>query len=265
MKGIKKYTVVLGLIMTCSVMPVFAQGNPYPEGWSNCTFGAWQALYNATGVQLPNFGDAWNWLSSAKSDGYAIGVDPAPGAIAVYSHHVAYVSAVDGENVHIIEGGYNGGYNERWVSRYGTDTQHCQGYIYTNVVSSVPVEPVAVPEPKAALVEAEPKVPSPQPKPEDSQDLEVTETSVKPEFDHTKANTEILPGVKVYSDDVSSTELEESIVTMTFDSAISPIPTTNTAKDARIAVKDLDNKDKKEKKGDSVALTHTQKYSKDKK
>jgi len=104
--------------------------NPYYGGWSNCTYGAWQAAYNYRGVALPDFGSASNWLYAAASYGYATGTTPVVGSIAVYSHHVAYVAAVDGDMVYIIEGGYNGGYNERWVSAWGTGTQSLQGYIY---------------------------------------------------------------------------------------------------------------------------------------
>ena len=106
--------------------------NPYGGGWSNCTFGAWQAAYQATGISLPNFGNAGGWVGSAASYGYATGSAPAVGSIAVYSHHVAYVDGVsaDGSAVHIVEGGFNGGYNERWVSAGGTGTQALRGYIY---------------------------------------------------------------------------------------------------------------------------------------
>ncbi len=108
--------------------------NPYPGGWSNCTYGAWEATYESTGVSLPNWGNAWNWLGNASASGYSTGRTPAAGSVAVYSHHVAYVDAVsaDGTAVHIVEGGFNGHYNSRWVSPNGTGTQGLQGYIYIN-------------------------------------------------------------------------------------------------------------------------------------
>lgn len=106
--------------------------NPYSGGWSNCTAGAWEAVYENLGVSLPNFGDAGSWLYSASSDGYSTGGSPAVGSVAVYSHHVAYVDQVsaDGSAVHIIEGNYNGHYNERWVSASGDGFQANIGYIY---------------------------------------------------------------------------------------------------------------------------------------
>lgn len=103
--------------------------NPYNGGWSNCTYGAWQALYNARGIALPGFGNASSWYSSAASAGYAVSSEPTAGGIAVYNGHVAYVDSVNGDSVHIVEGGYSGHYNERWVSKYGTGTKSIIGYI----------------------------------------------------------------------------------------------------------------------------------------
>ncbi|MBW9212915.1 MULTISPECIES: CHAP domain-containing protein [Terrabacteria group] len=104
--------------------------NPYGGGWSNCTFGAWQAAHDRSSVNLPNWGNAGAWISNARRTGYATGSAPRAGSIVVYSHHVAYVTEVSGDRVHIVEGNFNGHYNERWVSRYGTGTQSLRGYIY---------------------------------------------------------------------------------------------------------------------------------------
>lgn len=103
--------------------------NPYAGGWSNCTYGAWQALYNARGISLPNLGNASEWYSNAVAYGYSVSGTPTVGGIAVYNGHVAYVDAVDGNLVHIVEGGYSGHYNERWVSVSGTGTKSTIGYI----------------------------------------------------------------------------------------------------------------------------------------
>lgn len=103
--------------------------NPYGGGWSNCTYGAWQALYNARGISLPSLGNASEWYSNAASAGYSVSSEPTAGGIAVYRGHVAYVDSVSGDMVHIVEGGYSGHYNERWVSKYGTGTKSIIGYI----------------------------------------------------------------------------------------------------------------------------------------
>ena len=104
--------------------------NPYSGGWANCTYGAWQALYNERGISLPNFGNAYQWVDVASSYGYATGTTPAAGSIAVYTNHVAYVDAVDGNQVHIVEGGFNGHYMSRWVSAWSEGYQALRGYIY---------------------------------------------------------------------------------------------------------------------------------------
>lgn len=103
--------------------------NPYGGGWSNCTYGAWQALYNARGIALPNLGNASEWYSNAAAAGYSVSGTPTVGGIAVYNGHVAYVDGVDGDMVHIVEGGFSGHYNERWVSSSGTGTKSTIGYI----------------------------------------------------------------------------------------------------------------------------------------
>ena len=103
--------------------------DPYAGGTSNCTDTAWLLAYEA-GHVLPNWGNAYAWLYNAQATGYATGYTPAIGSIAVYSNHVAYVAAVDGNMVYIKEGGYDGHYMERWVSATSEGTQSLQGYIY---------------------------------------------------------------------------------------------------------------------------------------
>ena len=105
--------------------------DPYAGGTSNCTDTAWLLAYEA-GHVLPNWGNAYAWLYNAQATGYATGYTPAIGSIAVYSNHVAYVAAVDGNMVYIKEGGYDGHYMERWVSATSEGTQSFQGYIYLN-------------------------------------------------------------------------------------------------------------------------------------
>ena len=112
--------------------PVVGNGiDPYVGGEGNCTDEAWLLAYQA-GHVLPNWGNAYSWLYNAQADGYATGYTPAVGSIAVYSHHVAYVAAVNGDQVYIKEGNYNGHYMERWVSSTNEGTQSLQGYIYLN-------------------------------------------------------------------------------------------------------------------------------------
>ena len=109
--------------------------NPYSGGWSNCTWGAWQALYDARGIALPGLGNACEWYYRAANLGYSVGYNPAPGSIVVWAYaltnlgHVAYVTEVsaDGSMIHIIEGGYLGGYMDRWCPAHDSAMT---GYIY---------------------------------------------------------------------------------------------------------------------------------------
>lgn len=113
-------------------VPVVGNGvDPYGGGETNCTDMAWLLAYSA-GHVLPNWGNAYSWLYNAQSTGYSTGYMPAVGSIAVYSNHVAYVAAVDGDMVYIKEGGYNGHYMERWVPSTTEGRQTLQGYIYLN-------------------------------------------------------------------------------------------------------------------------------------
>ncbi len=107
-------------------------GNPYYGGWSNCTWGTWQLVHDTLGISLPGWGMAGNWMNDAARSGYATGSTPKVYSIAVYSWHVAFVTAVDGDMVYIKEGNYLGHYYERWVPAEGLPYtgQTCLGYIY---------------------------------------------------------------------------------------------------------------------------------------
>lgn len=214
------------MIGTAAVMaavvasPVYANGNPYGGGWSNCTYGAWQALYDATGIALPGFGNASGWLYAAQPYGYETGLTPVPGSIAVYGHHVAYVSAVDGDSVYIIEGGFNGGRHERWVSAWGTGTQSLQGYIYTNagVASDRTADEAYVEEAPVTPAEETVEEPAPEePAPEESEEEPTSEIA---ELDAAKETSELFDGINVYVDDVEDSATKSGVVTTNFDSTI---------------------------------------------
>lgn len=109
-----------------------SSGNPYYGGWSNCTWGAWQLVHDTLGISLPNFGWSTNWLANAAALGYPTGSEPQVYSVAVYENHVAFVTAVNGDQVYIKEGNYLGNYMERWVSKdvLPWTGQRCLGYIY---------------------------------------------------------------------------------------------------------------------------------------
>jgi surface antigen len=103
-----------------------SRNNGYPWGW--CT---WYAAYRR---HIPsNWGNAGQWLASARRAGYATGSTPQVGAIIVTSEswygHVGYVEAVGANSVTISEMNYRG---------WGTVSQRTipansgiiKGYIY---------------------------------------------------------------------------------------------------------------------------------------
>lgn len=114
-------------------------GNPFGGGFSNCTYGTWQYVYERTGIELPMLGDAGQWYANAQGYGYEVNpTTPLPPCVAVWDHHVAFVDSVSGGQMHVLSGGYLGGPEDRWVSTgsvldAGTQyAQNLKGFIYLN-------------------------------------------------------------------------------------------------------------------------------------
>ncbi len=115
---------------TSSVSAAF---NPYPGNTNNCTWTAWQLVYETLGIRLPAWGDAGYWLIRAKEAGFTVSSEPAVNSIVVFSNHVGFVSDVseDGQYVYIKEGNYSGMYHEGWWPAYGDrHGQKRYGYIW---------------------------------------------------------------------------------------------------------------------------------------
>lgn len=97
-------------------------GNTYAYGW--CTWYAKQMR-----PDLPNnLGNGGQWVANARAQGIPTGTTPRVGAIAEQSGHVAYVEAVNGDQVTVSEMGWNysqGSYNRRTVP-----ASTFWGYIY---------------------------------------------------------------------------------------------------------------------------------------
>lgn len=86
-------------------LSTYTGSNAYPYGW--CTY------YAASRRSVPGqWGNASNWLNSARRSGYATGPTPTPGSIMVSSEswagHVAYVESVNGDSFTISEMNYKG-------------------------------------------------------------------------------------------------------------------------------------------------------------
>jgi surface antigen len=97
-------------------------GNTYGYGW--CTWYAKQMR-----PDLPNsLGNGGQWVANARAQGIATGTVPRAGAIAEQSGHVAYVEAVNGDQVTVSEMGYN--YTPGTVTRRTVSASTFWGYIY---------------------------------------------------------------------------------------------------------------------------------------
>lgn len=108
----------IGLVSMALPLSASAAGNPYSYTQTvggvvtrPCTWYAWQCAYDRLGIALPKWGDAINWLSGARNSGYQTGNTAAVNSIAVYSEpshsygHVAYVTAVNGNEMTVDEAG----------------------------------------------------------------------------------------------------------------------------------------------------------------
>ena len=148
----KCFAALAALAMTLFCLPAanaYAEGeenwgasNPYYGGWSNCTWGAWQLVYNATGVALPRLGNAGEWYANAAAWGYEVSSQPRANSVIVWPGHVAYVVDFDGQSIYIAEGGYMGNYNECWCDAYGPRFgRPIIGYIYIPADASQIVAP----------------------------------------------------------------------------------------------------------------------------
>ncbi|MEE0368854.1 MAG: CHAP domain-containing protein [Blautia sp.] len=144
-KLLKKLMVLaLSAVTAFSAVPVAtvtAAGNPYPttqdvdrDGLYEipCTRFAWQCVYDRQGIALPAWGNAVGWWQNAINQGYAVGNEPVPGSIAVWSGdyygHVAYVTANLGNNRFTVDEG--GRTDKDQTSSHGV----AYGYTLTNAV-----------------------------------------------------------------------------------------------------------------------------------
>ena len=146
MKNSKLFSILVSLVLVVGLCPASAYaakgdlsaavtsslrvqaGNPYSGGYANCTWTAWQKAYDRLSVALPGWGNAGTWYSSAAGAGYSVGASARANSIAVWraggsntTGHVAFVTQVSGSQMHILEGGYQGGYHEGWVPTSGTE------------------------------------------------------------------------------------------------------------------------------------------------
>lgn len=115
----KLLSLILSITMIFSVISIMsvntnAASNPYSGGYNNCTYTAWEEMYNRQGVALPWFSSAGDWLNQARNASYSVYTSGkcVAGSIAVWisgGEHVAYVLSVNGNTMTVIEGGWGDG------------------------------------------------------------------------------------------------------------------------------------------------------------
>ncbi len=116
----------------------YTSENPYYTtgyGMPNCTAYAWGRAYEILGTK-PNIpcANASAWYSNNQSSGaYPYGRTPKLGAVACWSHHVAVVEAINGNQVTVSESHASGTYFDTKTLTIGNESSYAgsfYGYIY---------------------------------------------------------------------------------------------------------------------------------------
>ena len=150
----KKVFIVFLVLFCFGTLPVSAATNPYPNTQTingaksvPCTRVVWQEVYDRLGIALPgDWGNAIDWLTSAKNAGYQVGEAPKENSIAVYSGfygygHVAYVLDVLDGYMRIMEGGVVGTEKRDRTTSYeigSGDGIYLTGFIYLDEIPKQP-------------------------------------------------------------------------------------------------------------------------------
>ena len=115
--------------ITTTPITYSSSGNTYPVG--QCTWGAKQAA-----PWVGNYwGNAGQWLSSARAAGFRTGSTPQVGAVAVWTNtyygHVAVVTAVNGSQIQVVESNYLGNMSVgNYRGWFNPAADGVAGYIY---------------------------------------------------------------------------------------------------------------------------------------
>ena len=115
--------------VTTTPITYSSSGNTYPIG--QCTWGAKQAA-----PWVGNYwGNAAQWLGSARAAGFRTGSTPQVGAVAVWTNsyygHVAVVTAVNGSQIQVVESNYAGNMSvANYRGWFNPAADGVAGYIY---------------------------------------------------------------------------------------------------------------------------------------
>lgn len=106
-----KLLLLINILFLFNIIEVKAARNPYPKDSqygpykTQCTYFAWQQVYDKTGVALPGWGNANTWFDNAKKAGYEVGTTPKAKSIVVWKWdnygHVGYVEKVSNGKIYV--------------------------------------------------------------------------------------------------------------------------------------------------------------------
>ena len=142
MKRKKSLVKIIGLLMTlalcfCAAVPVPASASAASDAGYDCVAYAkarfrevWGFDLHPTGIYNGRYG-AQGYYYNAAANGDTVTNTPAAGCLAVWGDstygHVGFVEQVNGDQILLTEGGFNGRYHEGWYNRYSLDRSWTSG------------------------------------------------------------------------------------------------------------------------------------------
>lgn len=125
MKRMLKYLYLIGILCILEIPTSYAASNPYPEKTqygTNCTWYVWNQVYTKKGIALPKLGNAKDWMSNAKKQGFEVGTTPRTNSIAVWNltewGHVGYVEKAEGSKYYTWDAATTPCYSEESQEKY---------------------------------------------------------------------------------------------------------------------------------------------------
>lgn len=142
MKRKKSLWKIIGLLTSlalcfCAAFPTPASASADTDAGYDCVAYAkarfrevWGFDLHATGIYNGYYG-AQGYYYNAAANGDTVTNTPAAGCLAVWGDstygHVGFVEQVNGDQILLTEGGYNGGFHEGWYNRYSLDRSWTSG------------------------------------------------------------------------------------------------------------------------------------------
>lgn len=119
--------IIFSLLLMSICINVYA--NPYKSNGPygvNCTWYTWNKVYEKTGIELPSWGNANTWYTSAENAGFSVGTTPKNNSVVVWNitsyGHVGYVERVVDGSIYV------------WDSDQSCISEEDEEYCYNNSV-----------------------------------------------------------------------------------------------------------------------------------